>query len=78
MEQRIEVDDEHGRRLVAYVTHGWLGREVVWSAEIAGTVLTIPLTGTAADEGSIPAAVQAGILRWEIHAEQWSGVEGEG
>lgn len=78
MEQRIEVDDEHGQRLVANVTHGWLGREVVWSAEIAGTVLTIPLTGTAPDERSIPAAVQASVLRWGIHAEKRSGVEGEG
>ncbi|MGA7437036.1 MAG: hypothetical protein WBW32_02775 [Luteibacter sp.] len=68
MEQRIAVNDEHGRRLEVIVTHDWLGREVVWSAEVEGIVLSVPLTGTAADERSIPAAVQTSVLRWGINA----------
>jgi hypothetical protein len=68
MEQRIVVSDEHGQHLVALVTHDWLGREVIWSAEIEGNVLSVPLTGTAADEGSVPAAVQMTVLRWGIRA----------
>ncbi|UPG88225.1 hypothetical protein L2Y96_12425 [Luteibacter aegosomaticola] len=68
MEQRIVVTDEHGRHLVALVTHDWLGREVVWSAEIEGKILSVPLTGTAEDKGSIPAAVQMTVLRWGIRA----------
>lgn len=68
MEQRIEVSDERGRRLMARVTHDWLGRDVVWSAEIEGVSLAHPLTGTAADERSVAAAVQASVLRWGVRA----------
>lgn len=68
MEQRIEVVDEHGKRLVAIVTHAWFGREIVWSAEIEGMVLSVPITGTAGDERSITAALQATVLRWGIAA----------
>ncbi|UPG92776.1 hypothetical protein [Luteibacter aegosomatissinici] len=68
MTERIEVVDEHGQRLVALVTHARLGQEVVWSAEIEGAAVTIPLSGTAGDEGSIAAALQAHVLRWGITA----------
>lgn len=68
MTERIEVVDENGRRLVAVVTHAWLGREVVWTAEIEGVTVTIPLSGSASDERSIAAALQVHVLRWGITA----------
>ncbi|UPG88300.1 hypothetical protein L2Y96_12805 [Luteibacter aegosomaticola] len=67
-EQVIEVVDEHGVPLRAQVTFGVLGREVIWSAEIPGSTLTVPLTGTVATEESIAGALQATVLRWGITA----------
>ncbi|UPG92770.1 hypothetical protein [Luteibacter aegosomatissinici] len=68
MTERIEVIDEHGRRLVAVVTYARFGREVVWSAEIEGAAVVIPLSGTAVDESTVAAALQAHVLRWGITA----------
>lgn len=70
LQKRIDVIDEKGASMVALVTHEAFGREVVWSAEIEGMAVEVPLTGTAADEGSIAASVQTTVLRWGITARQ--------
>ncbi|MGF6492243.1 hypothetical protein ABIE56_000396 [Luteibacter sp. 621] len=64
--QVIEVVDEYGALLCAQVTFEVRGREVVWSAEFPGTTLAVPLTGTAGSEETMPAALQAAVLRWGI------------
>lgn len=67
-ERVIEVVDKHGALLRARMTFAVLGREVLWSAEIPGATLSVPLTGTAGNEESIAASLQAAVLRWGITA----------
>lgn len=64
MRIELSLSSDQGHAIPVTVTYESVGREVRWLAQFIGTThATGELAGSAADEGSVPAAVQQALLQ---------------